>query len=278
MRKAGKDIIKDSNKKDTTTWAQFKDINVFINQRKILENINTTFKYGQNIVILGPNGSGKTTFLRLINRSIYPKVSEESSFRLFNNENINIWDIRKRIGFLFKEMEERVNKGVNIYDLILSGYTGLYNSRESNLLTKKERDSIEELIKELGLSELINKEFHSLSDGQKRISLLARALVYKPKILVLDEPFSNIDIKSNYLLVKILSKLMVQSINIIYVTHSLDSILPATNRVILFKDGKIINDGTPDNIINTQVISDLYGTSINVIKHKDYWRIIPTTD
>ncbi len=257
------------------TWAEFNNIDVFINQKKILKNINTTFKYGENILILGPNGSGKTTFLRLINRSIYPKVSKESSFKLFNKENINLWDTRKKIGFLFKEMEERVNKAVKTYDLIISGFSGSYNSRKSDFLTTTDRDTIEELIIELGLSKIVNMDFVSLSDGQKRISLLARALVYKPILLVLDEPFSNLDIKSNYILVKILVKLMIKSINVIYVTHSLDSILPRTNRVILFKDGKIINDGSPDDIINSKVISDLYDTPINIVKHENYWRTIP---
>ena len=278
MSKAGQSIIKRSKSIDTINWAEFKYIQVFINQKQILENINTTFKYGENIVILGPNGSGKTTFLNLINRSIYPKVSKNSSFKLFNEENINIWDIRKKIGFLFKEMEERVNKGVTTYDLILSGFTGLYNSRKYNLLTANELNSIEYLIDELGLSNIVNKDFHSLSDGQKRISLLARALVYNPKLIVIDEPFSNLDIKSNHFLIKVLIKLMLQSINLIYVTHSLDSIIPQTNRVILFKDGKIIKDGKPDEIINSNVISDLFDTSINVVKYKNHWRTIPLID
>ena len=71
---------------------------------------------------------------------------------------------------------------------------------------------------------------------------------------------------------------MAQSINLIYVTHSLDSILPNTNRVILFKNGSIINDGTKDNIINSAIISDLYDTPINVIKHKKYWGAFPLSN
>ena len=171
MSKTDKNKITESDK---IIWAEFRNIHVFINQKKILANINTSFEHGQNIVILGPNGSGKTTFLKLINRSIYPKVSNESSFKLFNKEKINLWDIRKKIGFLFKEMEERVNKGVRTYDLIHSGFTGLYNSREFKLLSTTERHYIDDLIIKLGLSTIINKEFHSLSEGQKRLSLLAQ--------------------------------------------------------------------------------------------------------
>ena len=68
---------------------------------------------------------------------------------------------------------------------------------------------------------------------------------------------------------------MNQSINIIYITHNLDSILPETNRVILMKKGKIINDGSPNELINTKILSDLFNISINVIEQEGYWRILP---
>ena len=122
---------------------------------------------------------------------------------------------------------------------------------------------------------IIDNDFQSLSDGQKRRALLARALVYEPSLLVLDEPFCNLDLKSNYILTKNINKLINQSINIIYITHNLDSILPETNRVILMKGGKIINDGSPNELIKTKILSDLFNISINVIEQEGYWRILP---
>jgi len=264
-----------SSKGKPRTWAQFKNINVKIDQKKILSDININIKYGENILILGPNGSGKSTFLKLFNRSIYPIASKDSSLKLFNKADINIWDLRKEIGFLFKDMEERVNKGVKLKDLIISGFSGTYNSRYSKLLSKNDINGINYLIKELDLLDIINQDFCSSSDGQKRRALLARALVYKPNILILDEPFSNLDIKSNLLLTKTLQRLIDNSTNIIYVTHSLESILPKTNRVILIKDGKILNDGKPDELINTKILSCLFNTSIKVVKQDNYWRSIP---
>tara|TARA_Y100001968_G_scaffold328305_1_gene375200 strand:+ start:298 stop:1110 length:813 start_codon:yes stop_codon:yes gene_type:complete len=256
-------------------WAQLENIQVIINQNKILSNININLYFGDNILILGPNGSGKTTFLKLLNRSIYPIVSRDSSFRLFNNENINIWDLRKEIGFLFKEMEKRVNKGVKLKDLIISGFSGTFNSKYSKSLSEIDRKKLNILIRELDLIDIINNEFHSLSDGQKRRGMLARAIVYQPKILVLDEPFCNLDIKSNLILNKTLTKLINDSVNIIYITHSLESIIPKTNRVILLKGGKIINDGKPEQIIKSSILSNLFDVPIKVIKEGDYWRSIP---
>ena len=263
------------SQKKLNCWADLKNINVYIDQKKVLSNINISLNYGENTLILGPNGSGKSTFLKLLNRSIYPITTNNSSFKLFNKENINIWDVRKKIGFLFKEMEQRVNIGVNLYDVIISGFSGTFNSRYSNLLSEREKIKINSLINEWGLSNIIHNKFQSLSDGQKRRGLLARALVYEPKILVLDEPFCNLDIKSNIILNKNLNKLIDQSVNIVYVTHNLESILPRTNRVILIKEGKILKDGSPNELLNSKILSDLFNISIKIIEQEGYWRTIP---
>tara|TARA_Y100001968_G_scaffold324746_1_gene364721 strand:- start:130 stop:942 length:813 start_codon:yes stop_codon:yes gene_type:complete len=265
--------MRDKARKGHIKWASLKNINVYIDQNKVLSDININLYYGENILILGPNGSGKSTFLKLLNRSIHPIASCNSSFKLFNKENINIWDIRKKIGFLFKEMEQRINNGVTLYDVISSGFSGIFNSRYSNLLSEREKIKINNLINEWELSNIINNEFSSLSDGQKRRALLARALVYEPNLLVLDEPFCNLDIKSNFILNNNLNKLIKQSVNIIYVTHNLESILPRTNRVILIKEGKVINDGNPNELINTKTISDLFNISIKIIEQGGYWRV-----
>ena len=263
------------NHKDEINWAILRNINVYIDQIKILSEININLRYGENILILWPNGSGKSTFLKLLNRSIYPINSNDSSFKLFNKENINVWELRQKIGFLFKEMEQRVNNEVNLYDVISSGFSGTFNSRCTNLLSKREKIKIDNLINKWELNNIKYNEFQSLSDGQKRRALLARALVYEPNILVLDEPFSNLDIKSNFILNQNLNKLIKQSVNIIYITHSIESILPKTNRVLLIKEGKIINDGSPYDLINTRTLSDLFNISIKVIEQEGYWRMLP---
>ncbi len=262
-------------KKDLKCWANFKNIDVCVEQKKILSNININLNYGENTAILGPNGSGKSTFLKLLNRSIYPINSSHSSLKLFNKENINIWDLRRKVGFLFKEMEQRVNNEVSLYDLIASGFSGTFNARYSNLISRIEKTKIENLINDWELDNIINNKFHSLSDGQKRRGLLARALVYEPCFIVLDEPFCNLDIKSNFILNKNLNNLINKSINILYVTHDLESILAKTNRIILMKEGKIVNDGIPTEIMRSNILSDLFNISINVIKQGDYWRGIP---
>ena len=264
-----------NSRKDIIKWAELRNIDAYIEGRKILSNINLDLSYGENTVILGPNGSGKSTLLKLLNRSIYPIVSNSSSFKLFNKENINLWDLRKKIGFYLKEMDQRINNGVQLYDVIVSGFTGTFNSRYYKLLSKIEKDKINKLINEWGLNNIIKNEFKSLSDGQRRRALLARALVYEPNILVLDEPFCNLDLKSTFILNQNLNRLIDNKVNLLYVTHNLDSILAKTNRVILIKEGKVLKDGIPNELISSQVLSDLYNISINVTEEKGYWRMVP---
>ena len=144
------------SREDLKTWASFKNISVYVDQKKVLSNININIKHGENILILGPNGSGKSTFLKLLNRSIYPITKKDSSLKLFNKANINIWDVRKRIGFLFKEMEGRVNHGVKLYYLITSGFSGTFNSRYSKLLSEIEKVKVDNLINEWELNNIIN--------------------------------------------------------------------------------------------------------------------------
>ena len=89
--------MRNKSQKELVSWADLKNINVYLDQKRILSNISINLNYGENTLVLGPNGSGKSTFLKLLNRSIYPIVSNHSSLKLFNKENINILDLRKKI-------------------------------------------------------------------------------------------------------------------------------------------------------------------------------------
>jgi len=267
--------VRNKSQKELVSWADLKNINVYLDQKKILSNISINLNYGENTLVLGPNGSGKSTFLKLLNRSIYPINKKDSSLKILNMEDINIWNIREKIGFLFKEMEQRVNHGVKLYDVIKSGFSGTFNSKYSKSLSEIDKIKVDNLINKWELNNIVNNRFETLSDGQKKRGLLARSLVYEPKILVLDEPFCNLDIKSNLILNKNINELINHSLNILYVTHNLESILPKTNRVILIKEGKIIKEGKPKDIINSEILSDLFEISVKVVNHNGYWRSLP---
>tara|TARA_Y100001968_G_scaffold327251_1_gene371903 strand:- start:1134 stop:1901 length:768 start_codon:yes stop_codon:yes gene_type:complete len=253
-----------------------KNINAKINEKLILKNINLELFLGENITIIGPNGSGKSTLIKLINRSIYPIVQKNSIFQIFNKDLINIWDIRRFIGFVNTDIEKRIIKqSVESIDVVLSGLDGTIGS--PMIETKNELNIIkaQNIMEIYGMQNYYNSYFNELSDGQQRKLLIARSLISNPKILIFDEPFIGLDIKSKYSIINTINKLSKKSITIVLVTNSLDNISRKSDRVICIKSGELYKDGKPSDILNSDLISNLYDTNVDLILSNGYWRSIP---
>ena len=128
-------------------------------------------------------------------------------------------------------------------------------------------------MKKMNISNLSKKNFSYLSDGEKQISLIARALIKKPKILILDEPIANLDYKSKFFLVDKVNELSKLNTKILCVTHDISTITKIYDRVIMLKDGKIIADGDQKKVINSENLNKLYGIQVEVTKNNGLWNI-----
>ena len=125
----------------------------------------------------------------------------------------------------------------------------------------------------MNISNLSKKNFSYLSDGEKQISLIARALIKKPEILILDEPIANLDYKSRFFVVDKINELSKLKTKIFCVTHDISTITNIYNRVLMLKDGKIIADGQPSKVINSKNLNKLYGIEVEVTKNNGLWNI-----
>jgi len=125
----------------------------------------------------------------------------------------------------------------------------------------------------VNLSNLSKKNFSYLSDGEKQISLIARALIKKPEILILDEPIANLDYKSKFFVVDKINELSNLKTKILCVTHDISTITKIYDRVIMLKDGEIIADGHQNKVINNENLSKLYGIDLRVTKNNELWNI-----
>ena len=125
----------------------------------------------------------------------------------------------------------------------------------------------------MNITNLSKKKFSYLSDGEKQISLIARALIKKPDILILDEPIANLDYKSKFFVVDKINQLSKLNTKILCVTHDISTITKIYDRVIMLKDGKIIADGQQNKIINSENLKKLYGIDVEVTKNKGLWNI-----
>ena len=125
----------------------------------------------------------------------------------------------------------------------------------------------------MNISNLSKKKFSYLSDGEKEISLIARALIKKPEILILDEPIANLDYKSKFFVIDKVNELSKLNTKILCVTHDISTITQIYNRVILLKEGKIIADGHQNKVINSENLNKLYGIQVDVAKKNGVWNI-----
>ena len=252
-------------------WFEAKNINCFKNGLRVIKNLNLKIAYSENVILIGPNGSGKSSLIEVINRNIYPVISNESKLKIFNKELINLWELRKRISTVNNDIKNRINPNLNVVDLIISGLYGRY----CYIPNKSERDSykVKKIMKKMNISNLSKKNFSYLSDGEKQISLIARALIKKPDILILDEPIANLDYKSKFFVVDKINELSKLNSKILCVTHDISTITEIYDRVIMLKDGKIIADGDQNKVINSENLNKLYGIQVEVTNINGLWNI-----
>ena len=241
-------------------WFEAENINCFKNGFQVIKNLNLKISYSENVILIGPNGSGKSSLLELINRNIYPVIKKDTVFKIFNEELINLWELRKRISTVNNDVRTRINPKIKVFDLIISGLYGKY----CNIPCKTQRDIslVENLLNKMSLSTLSEKYFSHLSEGEKQIVLIARALIKKPKILILDEPIANLDLKARYYVMDQINQLTNLNTNIICITHDISMITEIYSRIIMLKDRMIIADGTQSEIINSKNLSN-YNLSVD---------------
>ncbi len=252
-------------------WFEAKNISCFKNKYEVVKDLSLKLKYSENVILIGPNGSGKSSLIDLINRNIYPVIKKDTVFKIFNEELINIWELRKKISTVNYDVRKRINPKLKVQDLIISGLYGKY----CKISDKSERDILlaEKIINEMSISNLSQKYFSHLSEGEQQIALIARALIKKPNLLILDEPVANLDLKSKYYVIDYINELINLNTKIICVTHDISMITEKYNRIIMLKDRKIIADGTQNETINSENLSNLFDINIDVIKHKGNWHI-----
>ena len=252
-------------------WFEAKKINCIKNGYRVIKDLNLKIAYSENVILIGPNGSGKSSLIEVINRNIYPVDEKQSSIKIFGKKLINLWELRKRISTVNNDIKNRINPYLRVFDVILSGLYGKY----CYISNKSERDyyKVESIMKSLNISNLSKKYFSYLSDGEKQITLIARALIKKPEILILDEPIANLDYKSKFFVIDKINELSNLNTQIFCVTHDISMITKIYDRVIMLKNGEIIVDGDQNMVINSGNINKLYGIDTEVFKKNGYWTI-----
>lgn len=245
---------------------EFRNATIWRGSTRVFENLNLVIPQHERIAILGPNGSGKTTLLKTINRELYPVVKDDSWVRILGRDRWNVWELRKKIGAVSHDLHNRYTPTTTALAVVVSGFQssigihGLLADRVSAEHVTRAR----EILATLGMAQLVDTELKSMSTGQQRRCLLARALVHRPATLILDEPTAGLDIAASFDYLRQISRLASEGQNIVIVTHHLNEIPPEVDRVVLLKQGTVVADGSKAETLTDDLLSEIYETPVRV--------------
>jgi polar amino acid transport system substrate-binding protein len=242
---------------------------------EVLRDINLDIHKGEVISVIGPSGTGKSTFLRCLNLLEHPTGGSI----LINGQDILSPDtkvhlLRRRMGMVFQSFN--LFNGMSVLDNIcLAPVQLLGKSRE-----EAERQA-GELLQLVGLAERANALPDQLSGGQKQRVAIARALAMEPEILLFDEPTSALDPTMVSEVLGVMTRLAREGMTMIVVTHEMRFARQVSNRVLFFADGVVYEDGTPDQLFNhpqrertKQFIQQIHETTFVVSKQFDWYAMI----
>ncbi len=229
------------------------------------------------MAIIGPNGAGKTTLLKLINRELYPVVSDDSWVRVLGREAWNVWDLRSSIGIVSDDLQSRYSRTTVGLDVVLSGFLSSIGTHGSlaGCVDDAQRGRALEVMRDLGVEAYSLVPLRNMSTGQQRRCLLGRALVHDPATLILDEPTAGLDLTASFEYAERLRRLIRQGRSIVLVTHHLNEIPPAIERVILLRSGRIIADGPKHEVLTREKLEATYSTSLRLQLIDGYYFAYP---
>lgn len=236
------------------------------NGKYILKDINWHVNRGEHWVILGPNGSGKTTTLNMVNGYIFPSQGHVKVLE-FEFGHSSIIELRKRIGWVSSALSQFIPTNDYPLHIVLSGKfasLGLWEKVDDDDIARAN-----EILDLLKIRHFAERKYGMLSQGEKQKVLIGRALMNHPDIIIFDEAFNGLDIFARHDMEITINELAEGNITFILVTHNTDEILPVFGKALLLKDGQVHSQGDIDDMIQYDNLSDFYGANVDVFKHKD---------
>jgi len=228
---------------------KFKDVSIGYGSKIIHSNINVEIEKNDFIGLVGPNGSGKTTFLKTLLGNIKP-VSGVIE--------------KKDITFGYVPQRDTVQPLLpyTVHDVVMMGRYSLMGLLKKP--SKSDEEKVDECIEKVGIIQLKNYNYNSLSGGQRQRTLIARALAVRPEVLILDEPTNGMDTPSHYSLLNLISELHSnRNLTVLLVSHLLSDVANLVKKLMLFESGKF-QSGSIEEMLSEKNLAQTYSADIEV--------------
>ncbi|MGZ3142800.1 ABC transporter ATP-binding protein [Lentzea chajnantorensis] len=235
----------------------------------LVGNIDWNVELDERWVVLGPNGAGKTTLLRLSSADLHPT---KGKVHLLGERlgKTDVQELKPRIGLCSAALGGRIPPDESVVDLVVSaGYAVLGRWREE--YGKQDTDRARELLGTLGMAHLADRLYGTLSEGERKRTLIARALMTDPEMLLLDEPAAGLDLGGREDLVAKLSELALDpdAPAMVLVTHHVEEIPPGFTHALLLREGSIVAQGLLEDTLTEENLSKTFGQDLELQKSGD---------
>lgn len=247
------------------------DVSVVREGRALVDDVSWSVKEGERWVILGPNGAGKTTLLSIASSYLFPSTGTVTVLgeRL---GAIDVFELRPRIGVAGMAVADKLPRSQTVLETVLTAAYGMTASwRESYDAVDEERALA--FLDRLGMSEYLERKFGTLSEGERKRTLIARAMMTDPELLLLDEPAAGLDLGGREDLVRRLGRLARDPYapSMLMVTHHVEEIAPGFTHVLMIRQGKVLAAGPVETELTSRNLSLCFGLPLVVEQRGDRW-------
>lgn len=259
----------DTTHLETVPLLDIHEASVQRGERLILDRLSLRLVAGQHTAILGANGSGKSTLIRLIARQLYPLAREDGqpTIRIFGRDRWNVSELRNLIGIVSPAVQGDYTSEeppLEVFDAVVSGFFAARGLWVDHHVTESMRERALEALGQVQASSLVGRDMASLSMGEARRVLIARALVHRPRALLLDEPCTGLDPASRRRFLETLRQLARHGVTLLLVTHHVEEILPEIDHVVVLRDGQLLRQGSKASVLTNDVLTAAFDMPIRV--------------
>ena len=271
-----------------------------LGEARVLDRLTLSIRLGEHTAILGPNGAGKSTFIKLLTLQLYPLADplppslagssgelppslagnsgELRRIRVFGQDRWDVFELRSKLGIVSADLHDRFVHGnsngvLTGLDAVVSGFFATHGLFGHQQVTEAMRRQAAVALERVDAARLARATLDTMSTGEARRVLIARALVHQPAALVLDEPTRGLDVVSRHQVMERVRELARQGTTILLVTHHIDEIIPEINRVVLLRRGRIDRDGAKADVLTGAALSHAFDAPLAVEEAGGYFHV-----
>ncbi|HEX2315771.1 MAG TPA: ATP-binding cassette domain-containing protein [Thermomonospora sp.] len=246
------------------------DVDLVRDRRLLLDGVSLTVEPGEHWALLGPNGAGKSTLLSILGAYQHPTrgTAEILGHRL---GRVNVHDLRGLIGQV--NPHHPLESARTVEEVVLTGATGTIELVPRWKPAPEDLDRADELMALMGLTRIRDSRWPHLSHGERGRTLIARALMARPRLLLLDEPATGLDVAARERLLESIDELRERHPDMasVLVTHHLEELPASTGHAVLLRGGRVLASGPADDVLTTENVSACFDHPIAIRRHDGRW-------